>query len=206
MKARNRLIPRRPAIQILVLCALLVGSRLAVDFTSAAAYVYPDLDFGQFWLALLLFLASLVFVAILAIVRLFGRRFIEGLALLVAFCAPFLFNDAVDKHHWKFRIHKLEYLAAIRADAGPSPKYRVFNWGNRNTHPMGGGFIIEGIVYDESDEIARGPDARTSEWVGRRSNPSKEDYWVTQFSKSEARCKRRIEPFEEHFYYISEEC
>lgn len=200
------MISRRSAIQILGLGALLVGTRLAVDLTSAAAYVYPDFDFGQFWLAFLLFLASLVFVTILAIVCLFRRRFIEGLALLAALCAPFVFNDVVDKHYWKFRIHKSEYLTAIQADAGPSPKYRVFNWGNRNTNPMGGGFIIEGVVYDESDEITRAPDARSSEWVERRSNPSKEDYWVTQFPKSTVRCQRRIEPFDGHFYYVSEEC
>lgn len=202
----NSLISRRSAIQILALGALLVGTRLAVDLTSAAAYVYPDSDFGQFWLAFLLFLASLVFVAILAAVRLYRRRFVEGLVLLVVFCAPFLFKDVVDRHYWKFRIHKSEYLTTIQADTSPSPKYRVFNWGNRNTHPMGGGFIIEGVVYDESDEITRAPDARSSEWIKRRSNPSKEDYWVTEPSKSYFRCKRQIESFGDHFYYLSEEC
>jgi hypothetical protein len=147
------LISPRSTIQILALGAFLVGARLAVDLTSAAAYVYPEHDFGQFWFALLLFLASLLAVAILAIVCLFRKRFIEGIALLAILCAPFSFKDAVDRHYWKFRVHKSGYQSAIQADLGPSPKYRVFNWGNRNTHLMGGGYIIEGIVYDESDEI-----------------------------------------------------
>jgi hypothetical protein len=98
-ESTNSLILRGSAIQILALGALLVGIRLAVDLTSAAAHVYPDLDFGQFWLAFLLFLASLVFVAVLAIVGLFRKRFGEGLALLAAFCAPFLFKDVVDRHY-----------------------------------------------------------------------------------------------------------
>jgi hypothetical protein len=202
----SNLISRRSIIQILALGALLLGARLAVDLTSAAAYVYPEYDFGQFWFALLLFLASLLFVAVLAIVRLFRRWFIEGLVLLVVLCVPFSFKDAFDRHYWKFQIHKSEYQSTIKNDPSPPPKFHLFNWGNRNTHLMGGGFIIEGVVYDESDEITRAPDARSSEWIERRSNPSKEDYWVTQFPESTVRCKRRIEPFDGHFYYVSEEC
>jgi hypothetical protein len=194
------LISRRSAIQILGLGALLVGTRLAVDLTSAAAYVYPDFDFGQFWPAFLLFLASLVFVAILAVVRLYRKRFVEGLALLAVLCVPFLFKDAVDKHYWKFRVHKPEYQSAIQADRIPSPKYRVFNWGNRNTHAMGGGVIFEAIVYDESDEIARS----SPEWIERRSSPSPEDRWIT--TRPSPSCKRRTDSFGEHFYYVSEEC
>jgi hypothetical protein len=194
------LISRRSIIQILVLGALLIGLRLAVDLTSAAAYVYPEYDFGQFWFAFLSFLASLLFVAIFAIVRLFRRRFIEGLALIAVLCAPFLFKDAVDRHYWKFQIHKSEYQSAIQADPSPSPKYRVFNWGNRNTHLMGGGFIIEGVVYDESDEITRS----SPDWIERRSNPSPEDRWVT--ARPDPACHRRTEFLGEHFYYVSEEC
>lgn len=202
----NSLILRRSAIQILALGALLIGARLAVDFTSAAAYVYPDFDFGQFWFAFLLFLVSLLFVAILAIVRLFQRRFIDGLVLIAVLCVPFSFKDAVDRHYWKFRIHKSEYQSAIQADPGPSPKYRVFNWGNRNTHLMGGGYIIEGVIYDESDEIARSSEARSPEWIERRANPSRADYWVTVLPTPYPSCKRLTKPLGGHFYYLSEEC
>jgi uncharacterized membrane protein len=195
----SNLIPRRPIIQILALGALFVGARLAVDLTSAAAYVYPEYDFGQFWFAFLLFLVSLVFIATLAIVRLFRRRFLEGLALIAVLCVPFLFKDAIDRHYWKFRIHKSEYQSAIQADPNPPLKYRVFNWGNQNTHLMGGGFIIEGIVYDESDDIGRW----SPEWIVRQSNSSPEDRWVTAPSPS---CKRRTVPLGDHFYYVSEEC
>jgi hypothetical protein len=77
-------------LQILGLAVLLVGARQAVDLTSAAAYVYPDFDFGQFWFVLLLFFSSIVFVAILAVVRLYRKRFVEAVALLAILCAPFM--------------------------------------------------------------------------------------------------------------------
>jgi hypothetical protein len=194
------LITRRSAIQILGLGVLLVGTRLAVDLTSAAAYVYPSFDFGQFWFAFLLFLASLVFVAILAIIRLFRRRLAEGIALLAVLCVPFLFKDVVDRHQWKFRLHKSDYQSAIKADPDQPPKYRVFSWGNRNTHSMGGGVILEAIVYDESDGIT----GRSPEWMKRRSSSSPEELWIT--ARPNPSCKRRTEYLGEHFYYVSEEC
>lgn len=196
----NNLISRRSIIQILALGALLISVRLAVEFTSAAAYVYPEYDFGQFWLAFLFFLASLLFVAVLAIVRLYRRRFVESLALLAVLCAPFLFKDVFDRHYWKFKLHKSEYQSAIQADPNSPPKYRVFNWGNRNTHSMGGGVIFEAVVYDESDEIARW----SPEWIERRSNLSPEDRWI--IVRPNPSCSRRTESLGEHFYYVSEEC
>jgi uncharacterized membrane protein len=201
----SNLISRRSIIQILALGALLLGARLAVDLTSAAAYVYPEYDFGQFWLALLLFLASLLFIAVLAIVRLFRRRFIEGLVLLVVLCIPFSFKDAFDRHYWKFQINKSEYQTAIKADMQPAPKYRVFDWGNRNTS-LGGGVIFEAIVYDESDEIARPPETRSLDWINRQANSPPAGTWITTRPTSYRACKRLTKSFGDHFYYLSEEC
>jgi hypothetical protein len=199
------LISKRSIIQILALGALLLGARLVVDLTSAAAYVYPEYDFGQFWLALLLFLGSLLSIAVLAIVRLFRRRFIEGLVLFIVLCIPFSFKDAFDRHYWKFQIHKSEYQSAIKADAQPVPKYRVFDWGNRNTG-LGGGVIFEAIVYDESDEIARPPEARSLDWINRQANSSPAGTWITTRPTSYPACKRLIKSGGDHFYYLSEEC
>jgi hypothetical protein len=196
---------RRSAIQIFAVAALLIGARLATDLTSAAAYVYPDFDFGQFWVALLLFLVTLLVAVILAVVRLFQRRFIEAMVLFVVFCIPFIFKDAFDRHHWKFQIYKSEYQSAIKADAQPPPKYRVFDWGNQNTG-LGGGVVFEAIVYDESDEIARPADARSPEWIKRRANSPPADFWVTMRPASYPACKRLTKSFGDHFYYLSEEC
>jgi hypothetical protein len=135
-----------------------------------------------------------------ALVRLFQRRLLEGVVLLIICCIPFSFNDVVNRHLWKFRIHKSEYQSVMKTDAGPSPKYRVFNWGNRNTS-LGGGVLTEGIVYDESDDFARW----SPEWIERRSNPLPEDRWVTTPSTYPS-CKWRTESFGSHFYYVSEEC
>jgi hypothetical protein len=120
---------------------------------------------------------------------------------LIVCCIPFSFSDIINRHVWKFRIHKPEYQSIVQADPAPPPKYRVFNWVNRNTQLMGGGVIIKGVVYDDSDEIARW----SPEWIERRFAPSPEDRWVTQPSTYPS-CKRRTEPFGEHFYYVSEEC
>lgn len=202
----NRLNSPRSAIHILAVAALLAGARFIVDLTSAAAYVYPDFDFGQFWIALFILLIALVFVIVLAVVRLFQRRFIEGLALFAVLYVPFSFQDAFDRHYWKFQTHKAEYQSAIRADPTPPPKYRIFSWGNRNTYGIGGGVTFEAIVYDESDEIALSPEKRSLEWVKRRANPLPSDRWVTTLPEPYPTCKRLTKPLGGHFYYLSEEC
>jgi hypothetical protein len=192
---------RKSAIQILAAAVVLIIARLAFDFTSAAAYVYPELDFGQNGIAFAIFIAALLCALIFALVRFLRKRFIEGIALLIICYAPFSFDDTTSRQFWKFRIHRSEYQSVIETDPGPSPKFRVFNWGNRNTQLMGGGVLIEGIVYDESDDFARW----SPEWIERRPNLSLDDRWIAAPSKYPS-CKMRIEPFGDHYYYVAEEC
>jgi hypothetical protein len=195
------LISRKLVIEIFAVAAILIVAWLTVDLTSAAAYVYPEFDFRQNVIAFVILIVAVLCVLIFALVRLFQRRLLEGFVLLIICYVPFSFNDAINRYFWKFRIHKSEYQSIMQADPGLPPKYRIFNWGNRNTQLMGGGVIIEGIVYDESDEIVRwSPD-----WIERRPNPSPEDQWITAPSAYPA-CKRHTESFGEHFYYVSEEC
>jgi hypothetical protein len=197
----SSLISRKLTIQILAVAAAIIVARLAFDLASAAAYVYPEFDFGQSGAAFVTLFVGVSWVLILALIRLCQRRLVEGAVLLIVCYIPFSLNDAVDRHFWKFRIHRAEYRSVMQVDPGSSPKYRVFNWGNRNTQLMGGGIIIEGIVYDESDDIARW----SPEWIERRSDSPPEDRWVTERSTYPS-CKRRTEPFGDHFYYVSEEC
>lgn len=192
---------RKLAIRISAIAAILISARLAFDFTSAAAYVYPDFDLGQNGIAFAVFIIALLCVLIFALVRIFRKRFIEGIALLIVCYAPFSFNDTTSRQSWKFRTHRSEYQSVIEIDPGPSPKFRVFNWGNRNTQLMGGGVLIEGIVYDESDDFARW----SPEWIERRPNLSPEDRWIAAPSRYPS-CKMRIEPFGDHYYYVAEEC
>jgi uncharacterized membrane protein len=199
-------ISRKSISLMLTAAALLISVRVALDFSVASAYVYPEYDFGQFWFAFLTFIASLVFVFAIALRRLLQKRFFDGLVLLVVLGCPFLFKKAIDEHHWKFRLHRSAYQSAIQADSTPSPKYHVFNWGNRNTHSMGGGFVAEAIVYDESDEIARAPGTWSAEWIQRRSSPPPEDLLITQILKSYPQCKRHVQSLDAHFYYVSEVC
>ena len=192
---------RKSAFRISAIAAILIGARLAFDFTSAAAYVYPDFDFGQSGIVFAVFIVALLCVLIFALVRILRKRFIEGIALLIVCYAPFSFNDTTNRQSWKFRTHRSEYQSVIEIGPGPSPKFRVFNWGNRNTQLMGGGALIEGIVYDESDDFARW----SPEWIEPRPNPSPEDRWIAAPSRHPS-CKMRIEPFGDHYYYVAEEC
>ena len=187
-------------IQIIAVFVVMLAARLAFDFTSAAAYVYPQFEFGQNIIAFVTLVVSISCVLILALVRLLKRRLLEGVALLIISGLPFSFNDTVNRHFWKFRIHKAQYQSIMHTDSSPPPKYRVFNWGNRNT-TLGGGVLFEAIVYDESGDIARWSPG----WIDRRLDPLPEDRWITEPS-THSSCKRRTESFAAHFYYVSEEC
>jgi hypothetical protein len=191
-------ISRKIAIQLLAVAAVIIIARLLFDLTSALAYVYPEFDFGQNSVAFVFLIIAIACVLIFAVVRIFQKRFIEGVTLLVICWLPFSFNGVVNGQFWKFKIHKSEYQSIMLTDAALPPRFRIFNWGNRNTH-LGGGVLFEAIVYDESDDIARW----SPEWIERRPGALPEDRWITERSTS---CKRRTGSFGEHFYYVSDEC
>jgi positive regulator of sigma E activity len=195
----------RREFQILFGAMLLLATRLLFDIASISAYVYPEHDFGQAFFALPVFFVALLGVFVFAMVRLFQRRIIESVTLLAILYIPFSFNEIINRHYWKFQRHKSEYQSIIQADPSPPPRYHLFNWGNRNT-TLGGGIIVDGVVYDESDEIARKSESRSAEWIERRSNPAPPDRWVTEFPLTNPPCRRRIEPYDEHFYYLAVEC
>src|SRR5882724_7638537 len=129
----SNLISRKSVIEILVAASILIIARLAFDFTWATAHVYPEFDFGQSRIAFVIFVVAVPCVLIFASVRLFQKHVVEAVVLLIVCYVPFSFNDVVNRHFWKFQIHKSEYQSIVQADPGQPPKYRVFNWGNRNT-------------------------------------------------------------------------
>jgi len=194
-------ISRKSTIKLLAVSAFLIIARLVFDLTSAAVYVYPEFDFGQNGIAFAIFILAALGVLALALVRVFQRRLVEASGLVIVCYVAFSFDETVDRHLWKFRIHKSEYQSMMRADPGLPRKYRVFNWGNRNTQLIGGGVIVEAIVYDESGEIARW----SPEWIEPRSSPSPDDQWIIEPSDYPS-CKRSTKPLGDHFYYVSEEC
>jgi hypothetical protein len=196
-------VSRASIIQIAGVAALLAGARVAHDLAVATAFAYPKYDFGQRGIAFFGVLAALLFTFVLAGVRAFQLRPIETLALLALLLVPFSFNETIDKDYWRFRTHKPEYQSLIQTDVTPSPKYRVFNWGNRSP-PFGAGVTFEAIVFDESDEISRAPEYRSAEWFKREPSPPPEIRWIT--TPDASRCERRTKSFGEHFYYVSKEC
>jgi hypothetical protein len=192
---------RKSTIKLLAVATFLIIARLVFDLTSAAVYVYPEFDFGQSSLAFVVFILAVPSVLALALTRLFQKRLVEAGGLVIICYFPFSLDEAADRQFWRFRIHKSEYESIMQADPGLPPKYRVFNWGNRNTQLIGGGVIVEAVVYDESDEIGRW----SQEWIEPRPNPSPEDRWIAAPSDYPS-CKRRMKPLGNHFYYLAEEC
>ncbi len=198
----SSLISPNSIMQILALAALLIIARLSFDLLSLSGYIYRDFSFGLPLIGIAIIGASLLFIIILAFVRLLQKRFALGFVLFGLCCIPFLIpNFFEDGPHWKFRVNKSAYLASIQSDLSPSPKYKVFSWGNENI--PGGGFVHEAIVYDEMDEIARRPEDRSAEWVEKRTPPLPEDRWITS---DDPRCKRSTRSFGGHFYYMSRVC
>jgi len=66
----SNVISRKSVIEILVVASILIIARLAFDFTPAAAYVYPEFDFGQSRIAFVIFVVAVPCVLIFASVRL----------------------------------------------------------------------------------------------------------------------------------------
>jgi hypothetical protein len=197
-------VSRTSVIQLVGVAALLVGARVAHDLAVATAFAYPEYDFGQREIAFFAVLAALIFTFVLAGVRAFQLRPIETVALLGFLLLPFAFNETFDKDYWRFRVHKPEYQSIMQTDVTPSPKYRVFDWGNRSP-PFGAGVTLEAIVFDESDEISRAAEYRSAEWLKIETGQPPEIRWI-KAPDAYPRCGRRTKSFGEHFYYVAQEC
>jgi len=167
---------------------------------------FPPLESIPAMLTALFFLATPLFLLVFILVRLVQKRFIEaGVILLFPFLLVALVLFGGDYlRRGAFRAHKAEYLAVISAEPSLGPKFHVFDLGV--TGPGFGNINFEAIVYDETDEIARDPSARSSEWIAHRSNPAPGTRWVSDHPLPHARCTRTIKSFGEHFYYVEDAC
>lgn len=171
------LVSKKIAIEAAVVVLALIGLRILFDVTSAAVYVRPEWNYGISGIAFFLFAIALLLVFTLGIVRFLQGRLAEGLLLLALLIVPFLFGEFINREHWKFQIHKKEYLATIQK-LSATPKYLVFNWGNENLS-FGGGFAAKAVVFDEADEIAKPFADRSKEWIERNViQASPEDRWI----------------------------
>jgi hypothetical protein len=101
----------------------------------------------------------------------------------------------------RFRLERADYLAALDAartagastpigrrgwiDIGP-PTVAFFVWR---------GFLsaVHGVVYDETGDISKPPDARTPQWNNR-------------FAATDLGCPSDVRPLEGHFYAIHLAC
>jgi hypothetical protein len=112
------------------------------------------------------------------------------IAVLVAASQPWMFLDVCnsmgDALH--FKIMRAHYLSVVKAmpETG-EPKLVVFNWG-------GMVWASDGIVYDESDEVALPPGRQSPAWRARASHTelSCDGYFVS--------------PLGDHFYLADFPC
>jgi len=197
------------ALEFVLVLVLLVAARILLDLLSVLTFALSDRPAFDhpilaFVVGALGVVASLLVALSLAITRIRQRRFLGGIVFLGLCAIPFLIPRFLDGPYWKFWSHKNDYLMVPQSDVSPFPRYNVFDWGNRNTS-LGGGVLFEAIVYDESDEIARSPDARSQEWNERRSTSPPMLRWISDLSVA-PNCHRSIRTFGEHFYYALMVC
>jgi hypothetical protein len=182
---------------------LLCLARILFDVDSAFSFAYPEYDYGQDWHLFFAFLGFLLTTAIIGLVRLVQRRFVQAATLLTVCVAAFALPAFVHGTRLKFARNKPTYLLAVKADAASSPKFMVFDWGNRNI-TLGGGVIFEAIVYDELGLTPRLGIAPSSEEADIVARLRPGEQWIAEASTP--RCVRRTDRLEDHFYYVVSVC
>lgn len=192
---RSFRLTKRGAVEVLLTAGLLWSSLFAFKIAWASAYAYPHYDYGQTGWAFFLLVCVIIGLIFFSIICLIRGRLLNVLLMVGAFCL-ILFNQSTpDSLRWKFNTFKASYWEAINADPVAQPKFKLFDWGNRNTG-LGGGVEFEAIVYDESDKIEG--------WKHRSVVPKPELRWITDGEV--ANCRKNIRSLGEHFYYVSEFC
>jgi hypothetical protein len=185
---------------------LLISIRVAFDFASASAFVYPNHDYGQPDIALAMLLLALLAVAVFALIRLLQRRWIASGLLIAVLLIPFSFHDVVDRVGWRFHANEQSYRSRVLADASQTPKFIVFPWENRGAPLTGGGLLVSAVVYDESDEIAKDWAQRTPSWNTLRDSAPSDETWLVHPLSGAPSCHRTMRSLGEHFYYVADEC
>jgi hypothetical protein len=182
---------------------LLVLVWILFDVASAVSFAYPEYDYGQDWYLFFALFLLLPTTATIGLVRLVQRRFVQAAALIMVCVAAFALPAFVDGVRLKFARNKPTYLLAVKADTASSPKFMVFDWGNRNI-TLGGGVIFEAIVYDElglTPRLGLAPSSEEADIVARL-RPGEQ--WIAEASTRQ--CVRRAELLEGHFYHVVSVC
>ncbi len=193
------------AFDVLLAGALLILAKLGFDLIGVAGYLHPSSFLDQPLIAVAFIVAAIVYTLFRAARSLYEKRFARAVTLMCLCLVPFLLPRLIDPPYWKFRLNEADYNAVIAAEQSGKPKYHVFDWGNRNTS-LGGGFIGEALVYDETDEIARSPERRSQLWLRDRSADKATDQWVIDPLPAYPPCQKKVMPFGGHFFYVVETC
>jgi hypothetical protein len=198
----NPMISKQSSIEVLLAAFGLVVSRLLFDFASASAFVYPNYNHGQGPFGFMLFVVTVLAVLVLVLIRLVQMQLLKGLLLLAAVCLVFLIPETPNRYRWKLNVHKAGYMEAIRSDPSPYPKFKIFDWGNRNIS-FGGGVIFEVVVYDELDNINQAANLGSKDWRGGPGLAMPVDRWITADLPD---CPRKVQSLGDHFYFVSMQC
>jgi hypothetical protein len=188
-------ITKRGIAEVILAVSLLWVSLVIFELASAAAYVYPNYDYGQAGWALVFLCVVAISLFILSVVRLIQLRILMVVLIAGTFWLIVLYPPTPDRIRWKFNTYKAAYVEAINGGPATQPKFKIFDWGNRNTGLVGS-VEFEAIVYDERDSII--------EWKDRPDAATPENRWITADEKYP--CKKSTKSLGEHFYYVSEFC
>jgi hypothetical protein len=192
----------KSAIQIFAAALLLAAATFAVEWATVAGTLYPQQvegNFGTFVLPWVFMILCVLSISVLAFIRFLQTKFVLGIALRATFSIPFAMPRTTDFARMRFEVNRRTYLQAVERDQSPSPKYLVFDWGNRNTG-FGGGAIVEALVYDESGEVARAAGSRSPAWRGHSMGP--EHRWIVEHRG----CRTYTDRLAAHFYHVIQVC
>ena len=168
---------RLPRPRFLLILAIPLFAKLLAALGFALRFVF-EVEYLNFF-GLLAF-AALTITALVFVVRfLIRRHWIEGVLLFGFLCLSIFTPMDFHPEYWKFRLNKEAYVAAVRADPSPSPKFQSFVLEEFLYFP--GGRTQYLIIYDESKEIGLPPQSRSHRWWSERDKRyNGPDDWNTE--------------------------
>jgi hypothetical protein len=152
---------------LLVVAAPFVA-KLIVNAGWAIGFVYETLPDSAREMFLIAGLLPIVMSIVFAIRYLFAGSLIKaaivGVAIILALTLP---RIKFGQEYLVFKTNEPGYLAAVEADASPSPKFKFFDMREVSGYPAGGDFYL--VVYDETREIGLPEASRSSEWLSQHA-------------------------------------
>lgn len=199
---------RRPDGWSAFFALILLAGVVVLDTLRELAFAYED--FIAFPFELLIMLGMVVFVLVSVTYNMFARRWRRSASAVLAPFAAFgvaygVISAGVTPTTVRFQIVRQSYEGLVSqalASGDRRPLLLAFEWGE-----LGGAAqtnVFGTLIYDESDEIAKPPSARSSRWRDRPDaapghrlysvvNPNPDPLWAHD-----------VQPLGGHFYLLTD--